>query len=169
MGKRKVDLRDSLDAAVEGYLAYGDLEDGIYPISQPDADIAYMMVEIIKKLGGDKELLKILENYKNIKDDDTFDLLRTYFDSMPEQLKNVKLLLNIGDDVTINIAAIYSFTKQETYENGRRLYQIVVNKTQDLKVPYANTTVSFATEDYRDTEFNNIKEKLRQFSNIMFI
>src|SRR5690606_26802995 len=148
-----------------------DIENGIFPMNETDGQIFLTLLNIIKKLGGENDLIAILERYKSVSDDETYDMLMSYYGIMPEQLKNVKYMLNIGDDITLSIGGLYSFTKQESYSDvlHRQLYDIVINKSQDPKIPYANTTVSFATEEARDTEFNRIKEKLREFSNIMFI
>lgn len=170
--RKKVDLKSNLDFASVNY----DLTDpeiidetGIHPISRIDADIIYVLCEIIRKLDDDDEMLGIIERYKSNSDDDTYDLLVSFYESMPDRTRNIKYYIEIGDNISLNVAALYSFTREESYENGRLVYQIIVNKTQDLKTPYANTTVSFATEDFRDAEFIKLKEKLRKFSNVMFI
>lgn len=169
--RKKIGLKSNLDSATLNYdLLEPEIVEktGIHPISKIDSDIIYVLCEIIRKLDDDQEMLDIIEGYKSTSDEDTYDLLVSFYESMVDRTKNVKYYVEIGN-ITLNATALYSFTREESYENGRMVYQIIINKTQDLKVPYANTSVSFASESYRDAEFNNLKEKLRKFSNIMFI
>lgn len=166
MGKReeKPNLEENLIKACDGYMAY---DIAINPISEIDGKIYLEIVQIVEKLGGDKNLMLLLNSYKEMSDNNMLDLMKSYNDSLEPTLKHIKYFVTLKD-FTCDVESLFSFSKHTTYNKGTK-YLIIINKTQNLKVPYANIEITYNSENERNMEWNILKQKLVDFNNVKFL
>ena len=69
------------------------------------------------------------------------------------------------DKFLFDIRHVISVEKSETFESdeynsGRFVYSIIVNKSEDPKVPYANTTIKYYNEKIRNKKHKELLETL---------
>jgi|GEM_PF-5100164 len=160
-------IKDSLKECVEGYVELGETD--IHALAPIDAEIITVFFEIIQKFGLDIGLEQLLDLYKQMPDIDFLAMIKAYAESV--QQINRRAYINIKNQFVGNIADINSFTRGSYYDtkNHRVVPVLIINKSENNKVPYANTNISFASEDELENEFIKIKEKLSKHSNIIFI
>ena len=163
-------IKESLKMAAEHYMIFGDAQ-GVNAISIQDAEIISIMLEIIAKMGADVNLLKLLESYKQVSDSDFLMLIESFNSSFEGVMHDKNALINIKNQFVGSISAIYSFTRGSYYDSKKRKSTpvLIINKSDNTKIPYANTQISFASDEELDSEFDKIKEKLSKHSNIIFI
>lgn len=162
------EIRSNLLPCTEKYALFNN-DEGIKPLSKIDAEILSVFFEIMKKLGSNSNLEKIIDAYKQMPDKDLLSILEEYSSLL--QPLNKKALINIKNQFIGNIDDIYSFTRSSDYDfkTNKLMYVLIVNKTENVKVPYANTQITFSSEEELEGEFENIKGKLNRYSNIIFI
>lgn len=167
-GKREeVNLEQNLMDATASYMAFEDTV--INPISMLDANIYLQLYEILLKLSDDKNLATLLKTYKLVDDEQFLELLKTYNRSLEGKPKFVQYYITIKD-FTCNVDDLFSFTRHKTYDKKPR-YCIIINKTNNIKIPIANVEIFFNSEDERDREWSAIKQKMQmhEFKNIVFL
>lgn len=163
-------IKQQFKEHTEHYASFGDGE-GIYPISKVDAEILSVFLDIIVKLGADKNLTKIIDAYKVLPDQDFLALIESYNESFEGNLKDRQVMVNIKDQFIGNVSAIFSFTRGSFYDNKskRSVPILIVNKSDNNKVPYANTQIIFQSDEELEQEFNKLKTKLSECTNLYFI
>ena len=60
---------------------------------------------------------------------------------------------------------LLSVEKEDTYDylRGKNKYQVVLNKTEDTKIFYANTTFDYNNAKDRDEQYESLKTRLEAF------
>lgn len=166
MGRIKTHLKE----ATKNYATFQN-ETGINGISILDADIISNIIDIIVKLNADKNLIKLIEAYKQIPDQDFLSLIESYNDSFEGNILTNDFFINIKDKFIGSIGNLYSFTRYSKYDSKIKcsIPILLINKTENVKIPYANTEIKFNDEDELDKVFFEIKEKLEKHTNIIFI
>ena len=161
-------IKNSLLECTNHYALFGN-DSGVNPLSKFDAEIITQFFEIIIKLGADDNLVSLVNQYKQCNDVDFLALLETYNSHLQETYKIP--LINIKDQFIGNVNFISSFT-QGSYYNVR-LHKstpiLIINKSENKQVPYANTQITFNSDKELDEEMKKIKEKLKTYTHIIFI
>jgi hypothetical protein len=162
------EIRPNLLPCTEKYALFNN-DEGIKPLSKIDAEILSVFFGIMTKLGANKNLEKIIDAYKLMPDMDFLSILEEYSDSL--QPLNKTTLINIKNQFIGIVNSIDSFTRISDYDfkTNKLMYALIINKTENVKVPYANTQITFSSEEELEGEFERIKEKLNKYSNIIFI
>jgi hypothetical protein len=162
------EIKPNLLTCTEKYVLFNN-DEGIKPLSKIDAEILSVFFDIMTKLGANSNLEKIIEAYKQMPDKDILDVLEEYNDLLKPANKTT--LINIKNQFIGNVNYIDSFTRGNDYDfkTNKLMYVLIVNKTENVKVPYANTQIIFSSEEELEGEFEKIKEKLNRYSNKIFI
>lgn len=163
-------IKENLRSATEHYMMFSDALD-VNAISEHDAEIISAFVDIMIKMGADNNLQKLLESYKVIKDSDFINLINSYNESFEGSVQEKTAMINIKDQFVGSVQAIFSFTRAEYYDSKKnKIFPVlIINKSENLKVPYANTQIIFSDEEELEKEFNNLKERLSNYSNLIFV
>lgn len=164
-------LRDALKRCNENYLSLTD-EDGISSLSSIDTDIILTLANIIEKGIDDNNLNKIIEDYKTVSDIIILQLLDSYNDTYEGVGKKETIYyINIDNKILLNLSKIYSIERLDIYDYTQNLdtYNILINRTDSDKVPYANTIVKIDSEERRNEVINNIKEQMERYVSIIVV
>lgn len=160
-------LKQSLEDLTADFVTNGEEID---TISRNDAEVATIFIELINKLGANKTLSSLLKHYKEIPDGQFLSMLEDYNESFVGAYDN-KVMINIQDQFIGELALIYSFHKYTPYnfKTKRTDSILIINKTENIKTPYANTQIKFDNEMDLEKEFQNIKNKLSDYQKIIFV
>jgi hypothetical protein len=150
-----------------------DSEAEIATISTIDAEIFSEIMTSLTKL-NQKELCDILVKYKEVPDKDLLDLLLNF----NINLKEVK----DSDDnhakkefITIENShylpyLIQSFERDKiwNFKRGDYDYLLIMNRSEDSRMPYKDTQFLYEIEEVREEAFDRIKNILAIY-NIIFV
>lgn len=135
--------------------------------------------ECCKKLEED-ELVDILEQYDSTPIEDITDLLlewNIFFEKIDKKGSKGK-----KNDYTIpwidikgnsyKVTLLLSVQKDQSYDfkfgKNKMQYCIVLNRSENNSIFYNNTEIKYDTKEERDTEYENIKQKLTKFG-VVFV
>lgn len=165
-------------SAVERYnnLLKSVKKDGflINPISELDAEIIGELKIILDKRGV-RDVVEIVNNYKNYKDEDIRDELLQWnidhnqmIDEDDEDIENAqqrRMFYVKIKEVIIFQYDLKCFKFMEEIKNGEIKYQLMINPTPEeaKSVPYfANYIVNFDDEEDRDDTYSQLKSFLKE-------
>lgn len=145
-------------------------EKDINNISETDAEIIQEIIEFSKKI-DQVELTDKLEKWKRDSDvnvRDSLISLNVSFDS-EEGNKKSRKFIDIKDE-SFEVKYLERITKEDTYcyMRNQTVYNIIINRSENLKTYYSNSIIEFNDLEERDSQYNIIKDKLKPFG-IMFI
>lgn len=165
-------MNDYLNSASARYKENKDIK--INPISKFDAEIIWELRNIIEKLGAN-EIKDVLDSYKYLKDEDIFDLLKSWNKNNPE---GVKLSIEEGgapvvdfrrkfinfESGMLELYFIKSADKDDYYNFStfEMEYRIVLNKGFGENTMFADKTFSFKTPELRDERLKVLKDNMKK-------
>lgn len=166
--------RDLKDSATE-YCLSRDPMTNAYPISMTDAKIIDQLIQITKKT--DKELSRILSQYKTVHDADILEALQSYndqVDEVGEKSKGKKDVVIPWIDIdgrSFVVPFLVSFEKNEQYKEDRLWNTIIINKgpLPSAHCNYEDTVLFYNSIEQRDREYETLKAKLSGTGKIKFI
>jgi len=161
--------RINLQKATEAYAVFGDAL-GINPISEIDANILSIWFDIIERLSVDDKISELLAMYKVLPDEEYLGLLQEYYKSFKIDRKKHPML-SISDKFVGDLAMIFAISSYEKYDAQlkRNINVLVINKSENVKVPYANTEIEFFSEKEFKTVYENLKRQLETYKNVIFV
>lgn len=146
----------------------GVTEDNIYPISIVDGDIMKRLIGILNERGDYSDLAGILVNYKKVEDNVILAQLLEYVH------QDFDDYIEIGDHI-FKVFMLLSVRPVERIDRSKKQikkkYSILVNEgplptSSEWK---ADTYIDFETEEKRNEELTQLKEKLQNFRNVRFL
>lgn len=165
MAERAV-LKKNLEIVSNNYI-YSD-NVNINPVSKIDAEIILEINDILKKLGANEDLLSIINNYKALSDENILDNLMKFNASFNGEKGDSLVFISLSNFI-FNVNCIYSITKSVSYINNKISYCIIINESNNEKIAYANKQIMFNTQEKRDSELEEFKNKMRNNSKIIFL
>jgi len=162
------EIRADILKCTEGYASFNN-DSGINQLSKADAAIISVLFEIMIKMGLDQDIEKLLNDYKRIPDKEILLFLNNYNDLLLP--RNKVALINIKNQFIGKVDWMESFIRSNYYDykNNKLVHTLTINKTDNVRVPYANTQIIFLSEEELEREFKDIQQKLSKYSNITFI
>lgn len=160
-------IKQSLEDLTANFVTNGEEID---TISRNDAEISTIFIQLINKLGASKTLSRMLEVYKEIPDHQFLSMMEEYNENFVGDFEK-KVMINISDKFIGELALIYSFHKYTPYNFTTKRTEniLLINKSENIKTPYANTQIKFDNEQDLEREFTKIKEKLSDHQKIIFV
>lgn len=145
--------------------------DGVHPISEEDAEIIELLISIASVIKH-KKLQQTLKKWKTQPDSTTV-----------EDLLNLQQELESGTqagytvdyvqikNLTIKVSLIASIEPLDDYDITKRrpVYKLILNRDERSKIVFANAEVEFSSAEERGREYDRLRERLREFTNIRFL
>ena len=148
----------------------------INPLSEIDCEIIDEIKVILSKYEA-SEVIEILRNYKEYKDEEirddllqwnidhpSIDSKSTYNDEQSDT-KSRKNFIRIQDDY-INVNFIFGFRLIDHFVENEESYHIMLNPTPDdvTKIPlYSNHCIEFSDFESREKFVSNLKKVFKEF------
>jgi len=148
---------------------------GVNHVSNIDAQIIYNLLYCMEKLTP--ELYEVMGGWKKINDEVTLSELEDFVGHIESMSRSgttdseVNFVKLGGDYILLHFISSISFIDgyDKDDEDHPNRYNILINKTHNDKIMYANKEIVFYSEGQRDIEFEKFKEKIKKFHYINFI
>lgn len=162
-------LSEHLKEAYDAYSKFCVDDQAITPISKIDAENIDLLIEIFVKIGA-KQLADILKEWKDKDDQEIYDKLLTFSNSIKKQAFFPRNILEIGKVFKIDVRFLNTvrISDDYNYDKNHPTYNIIVNEDSQEKTLYCNQIVSFRNPEERDSEIERMKDVLKD-CNVHFI
>jgi hypothetical protein len=158
-------------------LIRGNIEkvDGVNTISNEDAQIIYNLLYCIEKLAP--ELIEVIGDWKRQSDELTLDTLLDFVEKVESANRSGTTdseinFVKLGDEwilAHLIRSAQFIMGFDSTDDDHPNRYNILINKTNNDKMAYANKVIEFYSEKQREIEFKKFQDKIKKFHYINFI
>jgi len=166
-------MKRHLQYTSEDYIQEADGR-GVRPISNIDCQIITKIIQVVKQ--HDSQFADVLDQWKHRPDEDVLELIDSVIAGNldPEQVQGEdqdfdEWISNIFIKIknhTFKLMHIYSISTQDTYADGRPLYNLIINKgpLPAKNAWYENTVVKCYTKEDRDKTIKELEDKLKNYN-----
>jgi hypothetical protein len=156
---------EHLESIAKGYSHTVDEESRAHPICYCDTEIIREIILILGSIKGTKKFQMILEKWKAIPDDEILDDLREL-----DHKFDYDYFIKVGD-LEFNANLLVTVRSIELWEDSQYKFGLLLNEEPipDKMNFLRNKTIFFNSEQEREDALKEMKARLTEFINIMFL